>query len=150
LTYFGVLPSLCALGTIYKVDCRFPARPYWLAEAGMDFLDVHIYQPNGSPAALAANLATEEWAKIEPHTPIMMGEFGCNEEWGLNATTCAPMLKTLQRSSCAQGFSGWMFWTYDCDEQPEPHWFTLMEADGAIDNVLSPLRNPDPCSSSLA
>ena len=114
----------------------------------MDFLDVHIYQPDGSPAALEVNLATEEWAKIAPLTPIIMGEFGCNEEWGLNATTCAPMLKELQRSSCAQGFAGWMFWTYDCAEQPDPHWFTLMEAGGAINNVLSPLRNPDPCKAS--
>ena len=30
------------------VDCRFPARPLKLAEAGMDFLDVHIYQADGS------------------------------------------------------------------------------------------------------
>ena len=130
------------------VDCRFPARPLWLSRAGLDFLDVHIYQPDGSPAALAANLATEEWGAIANATPIVMGEFGCNAEWGLNATTCAPRVRQLQISSCDQGFVGWLFWTYDTAEQPDPHWFTVMEAGGAINGVLAPARNPDPCSNS--
>eukprot|EP00936_MAST-01D_sp_MAST-1D-sp1_P002572 g2572.t1 len=140
----GIIDS----GSDLAVDCRFPARPYWLSRSGLDFLDVHIYQADGSPAALAANLATEEWAGIANATPIIMGvsqEFGCNEEWGLNATTCAPRMRELQISSCAQGFTGWLFWTYDCAEQPDPHWFTLMEAGGTIDRVLSPAKNPNPC-----
>ena len=106
---------------------------------------MHIYQPDGSAAALAANLATEEWSGVNSSVPVVMGEFGCNANWGLNATTCAPRMRQLQHSSCAQGFTGWLFWTYDCAEQPDPHWFTLMEAGGAIDKVLAPARNPNPC-----
>ena len=60
-----------------QVDCRFPARPFWLAGSGLDFLDVHIYEADGSPKALAANLDTEEWQKIPETVPIAMGEFGC-------------------------------------------------------------------------
>jgi hypothetical protein len=129
------------------VDCRFPARPLWLSRAGLDFLDVHIYQPDGSPAALAANLATEEWGAIPNATPIVMGEFGCNAGWGLNATTCAPRMRQIQISSCDQGFVGWLFWTYDYPDQ-QNHFFNLMEAGGAINGVLAPARNPDPCSNS--
>jgi hypothetical protein len=128
------------------VDCRFPARPYWLSRAGLDFLDVHIYQPDGSPEALAANLQTEEWANVSSSVPVLMGEFGCNAAWGLTATTCAPHMRQLQASSCAQGFSGWLFWTYDCAEQGD--WFTMMEAGGAIDKVLAPVVNPEPCKAS--
>ena len=106
---------------------------------------MHIYQADGSPAALAANLATEEWAGVANATPVLMGEFGCNAEWGLNATTCAPRMRALQRASCAEGFSGWLFWTYDTDEQPDPHWFTLRDEGGAIDAVLEPRGNPEPC-----
>ena len=130
-----------------KVDCRFPARPYWLSRSGLDFLDVHIYQPDGSTAALEANLATEEWSGVANHTPVLMGEFGCNESWDLNATTCAPRMRQLQLSSCDQGFVGWLFWTYDSAEQPPPHWYTLVEDGGAINRVLAPAKNPDPCSS---
>ena len=32
------------------VDCRFPARPLKLVNAGLDYLDVHIYQADGSYA----------------------------------------------------------------------------------------------------
>jgi hypothetical protein len=146
----GLLLDGCEAGAPLPkgVDCRFPARPLWLSRAGLDFLDVHIYQPDGSPAALAANLATEEWGAIANATPIVMGEFGCNAEWGLNATTCAPRVRQLQISSCDQGFVGWLFWTYDTAEQPDPHWYTVMEAGGAINGVLAPARNPDPCSKS--
>lgn len=128
------------------VDCRFPARPYWLSRgAGLSFLDVHIYQADGSPEALAANLATEEWSKVANSTPIVMGEFGCNAKWGLNAMSCAPHVRELQRSSCEFGFSGWLFWTYDTAEQPDPHWYTMVEGGGAIGAVLAPRGNPEPC-----
>ena len=83
------------------VDCRFPARPFWLARSGLDFLDVHIYEADGSPKALAANLDTEEWKKIPEKVPIVMGEFGCNINWYPNATMCAPNVRQLQISSCA-------------------------------------------------
>ena len=109
---------------------------------------MHIYQPDGSAAALAANLQTEEWAEVSNATPVLMGEFGCNEKWGLTAATCAPRMRQLQLSSCAQGFVGWLFWTYDCAEQAAPHWFTLREDGGAIDHALAPAANPDPCKAS--
>ena len=32
------------------VDCRFPARPFWLARSGLDFLDVcTAHEADGSP-----------------------------------------------------------------------------------------------------
>ena len=127
------------------LDCRFPARPSTLSRSGIDFLDVHIYEANGSAAALDANLRTEEWSMIPATMPIVMGEFGCNKEWGLDANSCAPRVRELQISSCARGFSGWLFWTYDCEEQPDPHWYTLVEGGGAINAVLAPALNADPC-----
>jgi len=126
------------------VDCRFPARPLWLAQAGLDFLDVHIYQEDGSLSGLDANLQTEEWTMIQNKTPVMMGEFGCNSNWGVNATTCGPHVRELQMSSCKRGFVAWLFWTYDCEEQTGG-WINMRDGNGAIDNVLAPRLNPDPC-----
>ena len=59
-----------------------------LAQSGLDYLDVHIYEADGSPAALDANLVTEEWDKVPATLPVMMGEFGCNWNWYENATAC--------------------------------------------------------------
>ena len=44
-----------------NVDCRFPARPATLSQTDIDLLDVHIYEGDGSPAGLEANLVTEQW-----------------------------------------------------------------------------------------
>ena len=67
--------------TTDAVDCRFPARPMWLSRSSIDFLDVHIYEKDGTPAALAKNIRTEEWGGINTSKPILMGEFGCNDHW---------------------------------------------------------------------
>jgi len=61
LIHDGCDPAIPPADPEKHVDCRFPARPLKLAGAGLDFLDVHIYQANGTAAALALNLATEEW-----------------------------------------------------------------------------------------
>ena len=131
----------CAFG---PCDCRFPARPAQLAEAaGIDLLDVHIYQADGGAQALRKNLATEEWGRIRQDVPILLGEFGCNWNWQPNATACAPSVRQLQLSSCAQGFSGWLFWTYDCEEQAD--WYNMADDGGAIGKALLPTAHPDPC-----
>jgi hypothetical protein len=127
-----------------EVDCRFPARPLILTHSGIDFLDVHIDQPDGSAAALEKNLATEEWRSIRNETPVIMGEFGCNYQWYPNATACAPHVRELQITSCAFGFSGWLFWQYDCTAQVG--WYTMIDDDSAIYNALAPSVNPHPCT----
>lgn len=85
--------------------------------------------------------------------PVVMGEFGCNYLWHKTPGECAPSVRQLQISSCARGFSSWLFWTYDSTEQKvEPAdgdnwWFTLYNgtAATAINSVLRPASNPDPC-----
>jgi hypothetical protein len=106
-------------------------------------------QADGSPTALAANLATEEWTDIPKSVPIMMGEFGCNINWYPNATQCAPNVRQLQISSCAAGFTSWLFWTYDSNDV-QPDWYGMIDDDGAIDSVLAPINHPDPCKAAGA
>lgn len=109
-------------------------------------MDVHIYEADGSAAALSENLATEEWDKIPKAVPILMGEFGCNAHWYANATLCAPHVRELQRSSCARGFTSWLFWTYDSNDV-QSDWYGMVDDNGAIDAVLTPNTHPDPCKS---
>ena len=44
----GCNPAIPPADPEKHVDCRFPARPLKLAHAGLDYLDVHIYQADGS------------------------------------------------------------------------------------------------------
>lgn len=136
-------------------DCRFPVRPAVLANgSSLDFLDVHIYQKDGSAAALRANLRSEEWAAVlgaAASKPIVMGEFGClgglsGGGWYANASLCVPPMRMLQRSSCAERFVGWLFWTWDTDTPSEqPEWWSMEDEGGAIGAALAPVENPDPC-----
>jgi len=136
-------------------DCRFPGRPYWLSRSELDFLDVHIYQKDGSLQALDPNLDSMEWSGLDKSKPIIMGEFGClgglkGNGWYDSARQCAPHVKDLQMSSCSRGFSGWLFWTWDTDTPDEqPEWFSMMDESGAINGILAPIAFPDPCAKSL-
>lgn len=146
----GLNLTACANGG----DCRFPARPALLSKSSLDFLDVHIYQPSGTADALAANLRTEEWDDVHKDMPIMMGEFGCFRNsstgggWYPSAAACAPHVQELQITSCKFGFTGWLFWTFDTDDELEqPSWFSMVDDDGAIEAVLAPRIHRDPCMS---
>ena len=144
----GLRPADCEQAD----DCRFPARPYWLSRSTLDFLDVHIYQADGDEATLGANLETEEWDEVNPSKPVLMGEFGClggvaGGGWYADAAACAPHVAELQRTSCAFGFVGWLFWTYDTDDVDEqPEWFSMVDEEGAIGAALAPKARPDPCT----
>jgi len=137
-------------------DCRFPARPYWLSRSELDFLDVHIYQKDGSQHALESNLKSMEWSGLNKSKPIVMGEFGClgglkGGGWYSSAQQCAPHVKDLQMSSCSHGFSGWLFWTWDTDTPDEqPEWFSMVDEKGAINGILAPIAYPDACAKSVA
>jgi hypothetical protein len=74
-----------------------------LSKSQIDFLDVHIYIADGSPAALAANLGTEEWSGVDKEKPVVMGEFGCNIHWYPNATACGKVFKQIDRDGSNSG-----------------------------------------------
>jgi hypothetical protein len=147
----GLDPKWCAGRTS---DCRFPARPAVLSTSSLDFVDVHIYQPNGTAAALDANLATVEWHAVAVGKPVLMGEFGClggvrpgpSGAWFPSAAACVPHVVALQASSCVVGFAGWLFWTYDTDTlEEQPEWYSMTDDSRAIGTALAPRTRPSAC-----
>ena len=62
------------------------------------------------------------------------------------ALCTAPLLDAANPSSCAAGFSSWLFWTYDSNDV-QPDWYGMVDDDDAIGSVLAPASNPDPCKS---
>jgi hypothetical protein len=49
-----------------------------------------------------------------------------------------------QGESCAYGFDGWRFWTWDTMEQPD--FFNALQGSGQIESSLAPINRPDPCA----
>jgi hypothetical protein len=126
-------------------EWRYPGRASSLARwSNLSFLDVHIY-PWNNGWTFAADLASSEWSWVDG--PVIMGEFGAyRPAWSSNIGHAAGGMRELQVQSCAQGFSGWIYWTWDTDEDPvQRKFFTLTEGGGPINGMLAPIVRRDPC-----
>jgi hypothetical protein len=54
--------------------------------------------------------------------------------------------RRLLAIGCPQGFSGWIYWTWDTNEDPvQRQFFTLTESGGPINGTLAPIVRRDPC-----
>jgi hypothetical protein len=129
-------------------DYRYPGRPSSLSHwSRLSFLDIHVY-PWNNGWTLDADLASSEWAHVRG--PVVMGEFGAyRPAWNDNITSAAYGMRDLQVASCPRGFSGWIYWTWDTDEDPvQRQFFTTTYNRGAVNGVLAPIVRPDPCRAS--
>jgi hypothetical protein len=128
-------------------DQRFAIRISVLAaESRLDFIDLHAY-PLGAGYTMAADLASSEWPAIPYSCPVLMGEFGAFEMFYPDINAAAGLMRDHQIEGWNRGFAGFLYWTYDCDDEPWPQLWTLMDANGTINQVLAPLYRPDPGSS---
>ncbi|MGH8791919.1 MAG: cellulase family glycosylhydrolase [Stackebrandtia sp.] len=132
-------------GCGWDKDFRYPVRLSTLSkESSLDFLSVHTYPAPGQ-FTLEESLNSIEWSEIEG--PVINGEFGAlRERYGGDVGLAAEAMRTHQVESCALGMDGWLFWTWDTDDDATQQlFFRGNEADGAIDAQLSPANRPDPC-----
>jgi len=102
-------------------DRRFPARPLALARTKLSYIDIHFYPFR--PDTLDRDLASIEFDRFREackaaKKPLIMGEFGSfKKNHKTLAEAAAAMRKHLARVR-ALGFEGFLYWTYDTDEQP--------------------------------
>ncbi|MCC7361403.1 MAG: cellulase family glycosylhydrolase [Anaerolineales bacterium] len=115
------------------------APAIWQSTA--DFIDLHAYA--GGELTLPQYVENYGMAGMMVK-PIIMGEFGGEVGRFVNITDAAITFMNWQVESCRLGFDGWLFWTWDTDEQPD--FFNILMAQGAINGVLAPVARPDPCS----
>jgi hypothetical protein len=109
-------------------------------ESTLDFIDVHAYP--GFELDLLEHVENFGMSGMQAK-PIVMGEFGGEVSRFESITAAALTFRDWQVESCAYGFDGWIFWTWDLDEQAD-FYNALMEG-GAINGVLAPTLRPDPC-----
>ncbi len=101
-------------------DVRFPARPLALAKSKADYLDIHLYSTDAD--SLAADLTSVEFDEVrdacaEVGKPIIMGEFGAfKHDFAALSDAARAMASRLEWTREA-GFDGFLYWTYDTDEQ---------------------------------
>ncbi|MBB5788372.1 hypothetical protein [Jiangella mangrovi] len=139
---FDGLSGLC--GGVRCGDVRYPVRASVLTrESGLDFFDIHLYLMTGR--TLKAQLDSMEWSRVVG--PVINGEFGTERKWfGNDIQRGRQALVEHQVATCSYGISGWLYWTWDTDEDPTQRlFFTGAEAGGVIGSALSPRIRPNPC-----
>jgi hypothetical protein len=102
-------------------DGRFPARPLALVRSGLSYLDVHFYSA-GDEEMFRRDLESIEFEALraacrEAGKPMIVGEFGsfkvAQKTVGEASAAVTDLLEKLRR----RGFVGFLYWTYDTDEQ---------------------------------
>jgi hypothetical protein len=121
-------------------DRRFPARPLTLLKSSIDFLDIHLYATADVEDSLKKDLESLEFSLVKKECqklgkPVIMGEFGAFKERFPDLNDAAKAMQKQARRSRELGFEGWLYWTYDCNEQVR-----LWNARSEEDVILNALR----------
>lgn len=126
------------LRTDRTADPRFPARPLAIARSRSAYVDVHFYPMNEN--TIDADYASIEWPQLREECrrrgkPMIVGEIGAFKHAyrDLPAATSA-MKRALDRLQ-TDGWSGFLYWTYDNREQSD-HLWEATAGDGAMLSVL--------------
>ncbi len=115
----------------------------WQSQA--DFIDLHTYP------GFELNLKqyVENFGiKDMQQKPILMGEFGAEVSRFMSSDVAIQRLINWQVESCQYGFDGWLFWTWDDNEEPD--FFNALMDNAKIEKALAPLTRPDACSSNTS
>ena len=103
-------------------DGRFPARPLALARSKLSYLDVHFYSA-GSDEMFRRDLESIEFEAFQAACrqagkPMIVGEFGSFKSAQKTVAQAAAAVADLLEKVRRRGFVGFLYWTYDTDEQP--------------------------------
>lgn len=111
-----------------------------ILESTADFVDLHTYLGWG----ISLEGYMTRFGLVEPsQKPLILGEFGAAKRAYLTAAMATQDLQKWQAASCEYGFDGWLFWTWDTDQQTAL-WSGISE-NGEISAALAPNDHPDPC-----
>jgi len=73
-----------------------------------------------------------------------MCEFGAFKFQYPQVSDAAKAMLALQKESCNYNFIGWLFWTFNSDDEAEqPILWSLMSSNAIIGNTLAPSHRPN-------
>ena len=102
---------------------RYPFRPTALLRSSADIIDIHFYTKN--TADLDNDLESIEHDELlagltkMPGKALIVGEFGVFKKAFPELAPGAVWAAKMARRFPDLGFAGWIYWTYDSDEQEQ-------------------------------
>lgn len=135
-------------------DSREPFSLKAVYDSDVDYVDTHIYR-KADNYDLAVDLNSAGLNSIGKNKPRMMSEFGANKAEGyfpanLSDYTVGQGMMAVQVASCALGYKGWIFYSWNTDAKPHAnnYWYVI-EKGQWINGMLAPIARPDPCSNKM-
>ncbi len=126
-------------------DPRFPARPLAIARSKSAYVDVHFYPMK--PDTLDGDYRSIEFAELreacrKAGKPMIVGEIGAFKFAYADLPSAAEAMRTSLDRLLRDGFSGFLYWTYDNMEQSDMLWDALA-GKGEIMEALERAGRPD-------
>jgi hypothetical protein len=120
-------------------DPRQPFRLRILNDSRLDYLEIHPY-PHTVDYDLLSDLKSLEYTEFEKAKPILVGEFGAYKNDFKDIQSAIAVARSFISQVCRQSLAGWLYWTWDTNEQP--YLWNMKEKDSAIAKAISPESNP--------
>ena len=101
---------------------RVPFRPTAIVRSKADMVDVHFY--SSTLEAYRRDLESIEFDRLKRNAaaagkPLIAGEFGMfNDQFDSDFSAACRFLKEDWLPALNRDWAGWLYWTYDTDEQP--------------------------------
>jgi hypothetical protein len=108
-------------------DERYPPTLTAIGTGALDFLDVHVYHGTADPKKVpdefrlnlgSTNFFTPAMIEIRKTRPVIMGEFGAFDFHEKTFAAAVENLVQVRDLANSVRVNGMLFWTYDCQEQP--------------------------------
>lgn len=115
-------------GAEWDREQRIPVSLKALAGSRLDYLDLHVYLHGVGESSVAAKmeetLSSVDFdglvkAAAAAGKPLIMGEFAAFKEKNRSPAQQADNVRRQILLGWEKGFRGFMYWTYDTDEQPK-------------------------------
>ncbi|MEA2068092.1 MAG: hypothetical protein U9P12_02715, partial [Verrucomicrobiota bacterium] len=115
-------------GADWDHEQRIPVSLKALAGSRLDYLDLHVYLHRVGESSVAAKmeetLSSVDFdglveAAAAAGKPLIMGEFAAFKEKNRSPVQQADDVRQQIHLGWEKGFRGFMYWTYDTDEQPK-------------------------------
>lgn len=124
---------------------RVPARLLALTRSRLSYLDLHLYPLE--ERTLEKDLASVEWERLreacrQRGLPLVMGEFGAFKSAYPELGEATKAVEHHLRQVMKLGFAGYLYWTYDTDEQP--NLWNALSGDGMILEALVRFNSGEP------
>ncbi|MEI8026942.1 MAG: hypothetical protein WCI18_11400 [Pseudomonadota bacterium] len=112
---------------------RVAFRLVAIEKSSVDYLDAHIYAQNTSD--IDTEIAELGVRSLVQQKPMIVGEMGFLSN--KSVAEGDSLIRATYQKTCQSGFSGWLFWTWDSDEQTD--WRNLVKDNGALNGVFAPV-----------